>query len=591
MINITFLQAYKSIPINTTIEVPDFCVLTGKNGSGKSHLLEAIANPNITLVTNQAGTVLANTQFIPYNGLNPNIEEQCNSNTESHALTEIWINLEPLIQRCISDAEEAYARTLGHFSDSFTLLDRISKRSGKKITDINETLFRQYLKPTEISKGNLFFSQMALIFMNYHRKLNLNRFNQYKNERFGLSLKTLTEEQFIELFGPPPWKLINLTLSKAGLNYEVNSPEDTDENNTFTLELIDHNCGIKIKPQDLSTGERVLMALSLAIYNTQENTSKKDLLLIDEPDAALHPEFSKFLLDTLTKILVEELNVKVIMTTHSPTTVALSPDNSVFQIEKDSKNVQMISITEGIKVLTKDIPHLQVSYEDRRQVFVESKYDVEYFQSLFNTLNRKHSYSYSPIFLEPHNKNSSNCTDVINIVNSLANSGNDLVRGIIDFDNSNLQKHPIYVLGNGSRYSIENYLLDPIYIVLSLIRNCGKTFSDFNLQQHKTYTDAKNLTQTETQSLINSVMSTLGFNLNKTQQNILENNFKIDYPSDFFQSVGHTYERLLLGAFPMLNSMSRGKGDSVLKLAVLNVIDEHPQFLSLDLHETFSMIA
>ena len=41
---ITIDSAYKSIPKGVTFDLPDFCVITGINGTGKSHLLEAIAD-------------------------------------------------------------------------------------------------------------------------------------------------------------------------------------------------------------------------------------------------------------------------------------------------------------------------------------------------------------------------------------------------------------------------------------------------------------------------------------------------------------------------------------------------------------------
>ena len=44
MIKIKIKEKYKSLIARTEFELSDFCVLTGKNGSEKSHLLEAISN-------------------------------------------------------------------------------------------------------------------------------------------------------------------------------------------------------------------------------------------------------------------------------------------------------------------------------------------------------------------------------------------------------------------------------------------------------------------------------------------------------------------------------------------------------------------
>jgi len=39
---LTFINAYKSISSFPETEIPDLVILTGVNGAGKSHLLEAI---------------------------------------------------------------------------------------------------------------------------------------------------------------------------------------------------------------------------------------------------------------------------------------------------------------------------------------------------------------------------------------------------------------------------------------------------------------------------------------------------------------------------------------------------------------------
>ena len=41
---INLVKEYKSLPVGLEFDLPDFCILTGRNGSGKSHLLEAIGD-------------------------------------------------------------------------------------------------------------------------------------------------------------------------------------------------------------------------------------------------------------------------------------------------------------------------------------------------------------------------------------------------------------------------------------------------------------------------------------------------------------------------------------------------------------------
>ncbi len=54
-----FNLPYKSINSFKTIEIPNFCLVTGKNGSGKSHLLEAIAKSSVktSLTDNHLGEI------------------------------------------------------------------------------------------------------------------------------------------------------------------------------------------------------------------------------------------------------------------------------------------------------------------------------------------------------------------------------------------------------------------------------------------------------------------------------------------------------------------------------------------------------
>ncbi len=67
---------HKSIPRGISFDIPTFCVLTGKNGSGKSHLLESIATRSVAKVY-QEGVELTRIQHVGFNGLNPQVDEQC----------------------------------------------------------------------------------------------------------------------------------------------------------------------------------------------------------------------------------------------------------------------------------------------------------------------------------------------------------------------------------------------------------------------------------------------------------------------------------------------------------------------------------
>ena len=73
-------STYKSIS-PCEFELPYFSVLTGKNGSGKSHLLQAISNNTISQTFITDSLIARNIRYIGFNGLNPTINEICNPTT------------------------------------------------------------------------------------------------------------------------------------------------------------------------------------------------------------------------------------------------------------------------------------------------------------------------------------------------------------------------------------------------------------------------------------------------------------------------------------------------------------------------------
>jgi predicted ATPase len=589
---------HKSIPSGISFELPNFCILTGKNGSGKSHLLEAIADPNKSRTVIN-GTEIRNIQYVSFNGLNPQVDDQCDSSQVIANSRKWWDSINGIIQNykqsinngeVFQDLVTQFFPRFGNNPHLFSIIQNVLKLSGKDLSELTEDDVLNNISFVDITENALFFSKCAMIFKAYHSRQIKNEFAEFRATKHGVSgIHFLSRSDFLRKYGPPPWELINDILKRANLPYKVTSPDIGDFDLPYRLRLVGTQKELEISVNDLSSGEKVLMSLALAIYNTQEGGSKPELLLLDEPDAPLHPQFSKLLVETLIETIVNKSGVNVIITTHSPSTVAMAPDNCIFEIDQSNKIPFMVSNIHAVETLTEGINYLRVSFEKRRQVFVESKYDVQYFQRLHALLARKHNFTYSPIFLEPHS-GSSNCSDVLGIVQKLRDSGNDLVRGIIDWDTHNKTTEAIVVLGEDSRYAIENYLLDPLYVSLALIRYAKNSFADFGIQRHSVYTDAINLTAKECQTIVDFLFTKIGLSLDEKSPSQLENGFLINYPKSFLHHHGHKYEVKVQETFPELIALSRGQGDSALKLAMMQVIEEFPQFLCADVANTFKLV-
>lgn len=584
-------QIFKSIHVIQDFEIPDFVVLTGKNGSGKSHLMSAMARPENCDLFDDEGKWLSQIKYIPFNGLNPHIDENCDYMGFTNNRKQAWNN----VKQYLVDYNNQRTRYRTTF-DQYVSSDKRKKRTLEKLAKIvnwdaekiTEELFDEHY---EISSDEMFSSQFASIFKLYQVRLIENEFNLFLNEKKGQHNKVLSDEEFEKLYGPKPWELINRMLSRAGLTYQVNHPEGSNKELDFQLHLTDVNTGTEIRVNDMSTGEKVLMALALSIYNTKEETARPDVLLLDEPDAALHPEFSKVLVSAIEESIVKEAKVKVVISTHSPMTVVLAPEDSIFLMDKNRSRPVKITKQQAVNILTKDLDNVRLSIENRRQVFVESKYDVGFYNRLYKCLSVNYVFTTVPFFLPAKSGDGSNCQDVKDIVNALRKHGNDLVYGIIDYDGQNHGNQYVCVVGGGKRYAIDNYIFDPIYVAFLLIREHVVTSENMGVGKSVTFTLLHTLTHNELQTMIDYVASSLGFNdANKMSYNVLAEPDSYEVASEWFTIQGHELEEKILQKWPKLNGVKARHGDDYLKNYVLdNVIVEFPQFIAQEIKDLFEM--
>jgi hypothetical protein len=279
--------------------------------------------------------------------------------------------------------------------------------------------------------------------------------------------------------GSPPWEVVNDALRTAGFPYEVVSPLETDLIDTYTLRVRDIGTGVVIDAIDLSSGEKVILQVVLWLFTAGKDGLMPKLLLLDEPDAHLHPSMTTQFLDTLVEVLVKRHGIRVIMTTHSPSTVALAPEGSVFRLERGATSVQPASRTEMISVLTAGL--ITVA-RTSKFCFVEDEDDVAFYEIVYGILT-DYGPSKDPMALNPGipiafipasvgkgvNKQSGGKTVVEKWVEKLdAEPLSSTFHGIIDRDNANLGGPRLFVLG---RYSFENYLLDPVNLLALMLEN------------------------------------------------------------------------------------------------------------------------
>ena len=246
---------------------------------------------------------------------------------------------------------------------------------------------------------------------------------------------------------------------------------------TFKLDLINTSLNTSVNVDSLSSGEQVVFGLITKLFISsyyQEAISYPSLIILDEPDAHLHPEMTKILIETLKDTFVEKLGIKVILSTHSPSTVALSPDETIFEITNGNESsLKWIGRDNALELLTGSIPTLNIDYKNHKQVFVESPSDREYFSKVFETLQRENQILNSPLYFISNSMGEGNSSQVTNTVNQIRASGNNSCFGVIDWDQYNKPEKFVFVHGQDNRHTLENFLLDPIYIAILFLKNGG----------------------------------------------------------------------------------------------------------------------
>jgi predicted ATPase len=404
-LRLKFKKEFKSISSFTDIELPNLSVITGLNGTGKSHLLLAINSRSIVAEGDNQNKIV----FFNNTSFNLTYEKQINSKSlEEHYVSAIAkfnshkSSIYQIISRHIDydsiktlcselnksfieltendftekDAFEKYSEAINEYKRYLLSIQLPNQTYGishgesflhlaSKITysvhELSDDEFKKLFVPY-VFANYLLPSELGKTFWDYYLKYENNKYLEYFNSRQPdeKQTKTYTDEEFESIYGRKPWVVINEILEDFdSIDYRVNSPERLSRDDSYDLRLISNsNKSISISYSDLSSGERILMALVGLIYRLRLDDNLPDLILFDEVDASLHPSMIKMFLKVIDQTLIAA-GKKVILVTHSPTMVALSPENSIYlmnksgpnRLEKKSKQDALAVLTEGYATL------------------------------------------------------------------------------------------------------------------------------------------------------------------------------------------------------------------------------------------------
>jgi len=404
------------------IELPDFTILTGLNGSGKTHLLKAIDKGHCQIDN------IPSSSCKYYSLLEFKVSESgvLNSDQVDKKQAELWQHLNSQLRGKTNWMSHAKSRFNAAFLetskdtiidhsknlnfeefdiwniDESELKDDIKTKISTYNNSINDSIFRhpnfrklpqfqnlikalkKCKKPLHLisfddfkynfipsnNDANHLATSIGLIFTKY-------KLAQYENfhnvcelisqsDDTGQINANVINEKF-EQENPKPWVLFDEILNEIYLStgtssvfdFSITNPNDVSlkmnawKNYTFQPQLIDRKTGGPRNFDELSSGEKVLLALAVSIYEAIDGYEFPRVFLLDEIDATLHPSMIKALIDTLINTFVKR-GTQIILATHSPTTVALAPEGAVHIVNKDApeKKIKKSSNKNALTLIT-----------------------------------------------------------------------------------------------------------------------------------------------------------------------------------------------------------------------------------------------
>lgn len=216
------------------------------------------------------------------------------------------------------------------------------KRFGKPIHLMEEDDFLNHYRPLRPDEYK--FPSIDAMYSLYKRNQYASVFKQFDRAvepSSGPALRADYEQRF-----PPPWTAVDraflavreLSDDPNFFDFQLTNPSDEslDMNNwksyQFKSKLRHTKTGDVIPAGSLSSGEAIILALILLVHSWTDGKAFPRVLLLDEVDASLHPSTTRILVQVLNQ-MSKDLGVSVIVATHSPTTVALAPDNALFEVK------------------------------------------------------------------------------------------------------------------------------------------------------------------------------------------------------------------------------------------------------------------
>ncbi|MCW1384903.1 AAA family ATPase [Novosphingobium sp. KCTC 2891] len=635
-----FNRTHLSVTSFPTIELPGFAVITGPNGAGKSHLLQAITNGSIQTDVAQANTPTQEIRMFDWNTLVPqdtgafssehlrNEREQARNNflglrqhpeameplraigrqwnlpsdyidnpTKLLGLpSEVLATMVPagmdvvVVEEQIAAAANASSNWILQHTDDNTKATLIAMSTAAKrpIIAMND----KHLDTSGIpnwGRSDLFQQSFARLFVAYRDAKVANLLAELQASKGQTGVEFLSEEEFSKENGPPPWDFVNQTVKSAGLDFEINSPSLYDFS-PYTPQLTKNSSGSVVNFSSLSSGEKILMSFAFCVYYANDRRQLAvypKLILLDEIDAPLHPAMTKSLVDTITGTLVGEFGINVLATTHSPSTVAMSPEDSLFMMRPGRPGLTQVKKAEALNILTVGVPTLAISFDGRRQVFVESPADAKTYDALYKLLKPRIVSERSLEFVSTGGQTNVGCDVVKRLVESLVGAGNQSVFGLIDHDGHHQGSARIAVLGDGKRNGLENFIFDPLLIAALICRDVKEHRSAIGMVDSLTYPSFLLQGPSDMQEIVDRVTEAVFGDLSEQRiETEYFGSYSLSLDQRWLLEDDHSLEAKVIDAFPSIQALTKRQAGKLMQHIVGKVLSDRIELLPRAIADT-----
>lgn len=657
MPTITFVKPYRSIVSMGAVNLTQLSFITGNNGVGKTHLLRAIKNGSIALEGVEANSVAyysisdvkAGTAQ-PFDsselltiwtrhkkaineamrGMREHFESQmlsfANRNIGLPKISSdriMSMTKEGLLALGVSaDQADVWLKTrtdIEQASDTLAISQlsktTLNSSTGERTVGLYETvkntahvLGKSIFELDQADLDRPFWGKpqlfghhaLAQLFTSY-RDAQLRNWMRQKASEAGEAAEALTETDFERRYGRPPWKVFNELMEDRKLGFSLDGPELYSDA-PYSPVLRKLSTGAEVDFSELSSGETILMSVALSMYvlgPRQQRVEMPRAILFDEVDAPLHPSMCRDFLRTVEKFLVHERDVIVVIATHSPSTIAMAPPNSVFEMSANPPRLEHVSVGRALNGLTAGVPTIAIDFEGRRQVFCEADTDARIYSALYEVLKPILETDRSLQFVGTGTKDGVTSTDVntgkaivTKLVQELADAGNKSVFGLIDWDGGNVGNERLFALSPHERDGLENAVLDPLLVAGALLKlDRAYAAEALGVPRDTSYLEFLSFSPTQLQQVIDAVQEKVVDTTKSTKSISIPylSGISLMVSESYLHMDDHLLEERVRAAFPRLNRVGRNAGTLPLYV-VDNVARDAPALIAVSVMVTFKKI-